>query len=104
VPSLPHVEAAATGHCDATSGGSPAAIGVQVPTLPASEHDMHVPVQAVLQQTLFTQWPDAQSESSPDEQVPPIGILPQLMLTQVLPVVQSLAVVVHDVLQAVVAH
>jgi len=104
VPSLPHVDADATRHCAAARGGSPAAIGEQVPTLPASEHDMQVPVQAALQQTLFTQWPEAQSVSSPDEQVPPTGILPQLMATQVLPVVQSLAVVVHEVLQAVVAH
>ena len=61
-------------------------------------------MQAVLQQTLFTQCPDAQSLSRPDEHVPPTGILPQLMATQVLPEVQSEAVVVHVVLQAVVAH
>ena len=105
VPSLPHVVAAAIGHCDATSGGSPGAIGEHVPTLPASEHDMQVPVQALLQQTLLTQKLDAQSEFTPDGQVPPIGILPQLMVTQVLPVVQSAAVVVHDGLAgAVAAH
>jgi hypothetical protein len=104
VPSLPHVEAAAIAHCDATSGGSPAAIGEQVPTLPAIEHDMHVPVQAMLQQTLLTQNPEAQSPFNPDEQVPPIGILPQLMAVQVLPVVQSVALVVHVVLHAAVAH
>jgi hypothetical protein len=104
VPSLPQVEAAAIGHCDATSGAVPAASGEQVPTLPAIEHDTHVPVHAVLQQTLLTQCPDAQSVSRPEEQVPPTGILPQLMAVQVLPVVQSAAVVVHVVLQAVVAH
>ena len=87
VPSLPHVAAAAAGHCDATSGGLPGAIGEHVPTLPASEHDMHVPVHALLQQTLLTQKPEAQSEFRPDEHVPPIGIFPQLMLVQVLPVV-----------------
>jgi hypothetical protein len=104
VPSLPHVDAAAAAHCDATSGGAPASIGEHVPTLPASEHDMHVPVHALLQQTLLTQNPDAQSEFSPDEHVPPTGIFPQLMVTQVLPVVQSAAEVVHDVLQAPVPH
>ena len=100
VPSLPQVEAAAIGHCDATSGAPPAAIGEQVPTLPVSEHDMQVPVQAVLQQTLLTQFPDAQSVPEPDGHEPPIGILPQLMLTQVFPVVQSAAVVVQVVLHA----
>jgi len=104
VPSLPQVVAAAATHCDATSGGEPASIGEQVPTLPASEQDMHVPVHALLQQTLLTQNPDAQSEFRPDEHVPPIGIFPQLMVTQVLPVVQSAAEVVHDVLHAPVPH
>ena len=82
----------------------PAASGEQVPTLPAIEHETQVPVQAVLQQTLFTQCPEAQSVSRPDEHVPPTGILPQLMATHVLPVVQSAVVVAHVVLQAVVAH
>jgi hypothetical protein len=104
VPSLPHVEAAVSGHCVATSGGWPVAIGEHVPTLPVTEHDMQVPVQALLQQTLFTQNPDAQSVFSPDEHVPPIGIFPQLMVTQVFPVVQSAAVVVHVVLHAAVPH
>jgi hypothetical protein len=104
VPSLPQVEGAAAGHCDATSGGLPGAIGEHVPTLPVSEHDMHVPVQALLQQMLFTQKPDAQSEFTPDGQEPPIGILPQLMFTQVLPDVQSAAAVVQAILQAPVPH
>ena len=106
VPSLPHVDAAAAVHCDATSGGSPALIGVQVPTLPASEHDTHVVLHALLQQMLFTQLPEAQSEFTPDGHDPPIGILPQLMFTQVLPDVQSAAdvAVVHAILQAPVPH
>ena len=61
---------------------------------------MQVPVQAELQQTLLTQNPDAQSVPMPDGHEPPTGILPQLMLTHVLPVVQSAAVVVQVVLQA----
>jgi hypothetical protein len=104
VPSFPQVVAAAIGHCDATSGASPAAIGEHVPTLPVSEHDMQVPVHALLQHTLLTQKPDAQSLFSPDEHVPPIGILPQLIATQVFPDVQSAAVVAHDVLHAAVPH
>ncbi len=104
VPSLPHVDAAAAGHCDATSGGSPGPIGEHVPTLPVSEHDMQVPVQAMLQQTLLTQKFDAQSEFTPDGQGPPIGIFPQLMATQVLPATQSAAEVVHEVLQVPVPH
>jgi hypothetical protein len=104
VPSLPQVDAAAIGHCEATSGALPAAIGEQVPGLAASVQDRQVPVQAVLQQTLLTQWLEAQSASFPDGQGPPIGISPQLMATQVLPVVQSVAVLVHDVLHAVVPH
>ena len=47
---------------------------------------MQVPVHALLQQTLLTQKLDAQSEFSPDEHVPPTGILPQLMVTHVFPV------------------
>jgi hypothetical protein len=104
VPSLPQVVAAAIGHCVATSGGCPVAIGEHVPTLPAIEQDMQVPVHALLQQTLLTQKPDAQSELSPDEHVPPTGIFPQLMVTQVFPVVQSAALVVHAVLHADVPH
>jgi hypothetical protein len=63
VPSFPHVEAAPAAHCEATSGASPAAIGEHVPMLSLSAQDRHVPVQALLQQTLFTQCPDAQSAS-----------------------------------------
>jgi hypothetical protein len=53
---------------------------------------MHVPVQALLQQTLLTQKLDAQSEFIPDGHMPPIGILPQLMFVQVLPLVHSVDV------------
>jgi len=104
VPSLPQVDAAAAMHCDATSGGSPARIGEHVPTLPASAHDVQVPVQALLQQMPLTQNPDAQSAFTPDGQAPPTGILPQLMATQVLPEVQSVAVVVQVVLHVPVPH
>jgi hypothetical protein len=55
VPSLPQVDAAAVGHCDATSGVEPAASGEHVPTLPVIEHDTQVVLQALLQQMLLTQ-------------------------------------------------
>jgi hypothetical protein len=92
VPSLPHVVAAAAGHWPATTGGSPAETGEHVPVLQL----VHVPVQAELQHTPCTQNPDAQSDPTPDGHRPPIGILPQLMATHVLPVTHSL-VVAHDV-------
>lgn len=68
-------------------------------------HVMHVPVQAELQQTPCTQKPEAQSAPTPDGHRPPMGILPQLMATHVLPVTHSL-VIVHDVRHVVpdVAH
>jgi hypothetical protein len=104
VPSLPQVDAVAIGHWVATSGADPAGIGEQVPTLPVSEQDVQVPVQALLQQMLFTQWPDAQVLSVPVGHEPPIGIRPQLMLTQVFPDEQSAAVLVQVVLHALVPH
>ena len=88
----------------ASSGGEPAAIGEHVPTLPAIEQDMQVPTQTLLQQMLSTQCPEAQVLSCPVGHEPPIGIRPQLMLTQVLPDEQSAAVLLHDILQAPVPH
>lgn len=68
-------------------------------------HVMHVPVQAELQHTPCTQKPDAQSDPTPEGHRPPMGILPQLMATHVLPVTHSL-VVAHVVRHVVpdVAH
>jgi len=98
VPSLPQVDAAAAGHWPATTGGAPAETGEHVPVL----HAMHVPVHAVLQHTPCTQKPDAQSVPTPDGHRPPMGILPQLMATHVLPVTHSL-VAAHVVRHAVPA-
>ena len=42
-------------HCVAGVGVWPAGTLAQVPTLPDSVHDLHVPVQAELQQTPWTQ-------------------------------------------------
>jgi hypothetical protein len=106
IPSLPHIAAGVDVHWPATTGGSPAATGEQVPVLQV----VHVPVQAVLQQMPSTQKPDAQSVPTPDGHGPPIGILPQLMAVHVLPDVHSLVAehvvrqLVPDVAQVYGAH
>jgi hypothetical protein len=53
----------------------PAAIGVHMPALPASAHDTHEPVQAVLQQAPCAQVPLTHSVPSP--QMAPSGLRPQ---------------------------
>jgi hypothetical protein len=58
------------------SGSSPAGTLVQVPALPETAHDWHMPVQVVWQQTPCAQIPELQS--SLVAQVPPSGRLPQL--------------------------
>jgi hypothetical protein len=60
---------------------------MQVPALPATSHDMQLPVQVVEQQTPCAQWVDLQSVSAP--QLAPGGLSPQLPETQKLPLVQS---------------
>ena len=54
---------------------------MQVPALPVSAHDRHVPAQAVAQQTPWAQKPELQSVPAP--QVAPTGLRPQLPLVQV---------------------
>ena len=51
VPSVPHVVAAVAEHCVARDGAAPLAMLLHVPALPLIAHDLHVPVQASLQQT-----------------------------------------------------
>ena len=63
---------------------------MQVPALPATAHDLQVPVQAVEQQTPWAQMPELQSPLAP--QLAPGGSLPQLPDTQKLPAAQSLFV------------
>jgi hypothetical protein len=58
----------------------PAAIGVQVPALPASPHDTHDPVQAVLQQAPCAHMPLTHSVPSP--QIAPSGLRPHDPPTQ----------------------
>jgi hypothetical protein len=68
-----------------------------VPAVPVRLHDIQVPVHAVLQQTLCSQWPDVQSP--PEAQVAPIALFPQMVAMQKSPVAQS-ASTAHLVLQA----
>jgi len=60
---------------------------MQVPALPATAHDLHVPVQAVEQQTPWAQMPELQSSAAP--QLAPGGSLPQLPDVQNVPGAQS---------------
>jgi len=69
---------------------------VQVPRLVVRAHDMQVPVQAVLQQTLCSQWPEVQSP--PAAQVAPVAFFPQTVAMQKSPDAQS-ASTAHLVLQ-----
>jgi hypothetical protein len=51
LPSLPQAEAAVAGHWVAGTGGIPAGIGEQVPTVPVRLQDSQVPPHALLQHT-----------------------------------------------------
>jgi hypothetical protein len=55
VPSFPQAAMPPSVHCVAGVGVCPAGTFVHVPTLPVTVHDLHVPVQAALQQTPWTQ-------------------------------------------------
>lgn len=102
VPSFMQVDAAEAGHWLATSGGWPAAIGEQLPTLPVIAQDMQVPLQVVLQQTPWTQLPEP--HSAPIWQAAPFGSLPQLPLaSQVFGATQSV-LALHVTLHAPVPH
>jgi len=57
VPSRPQVDSSDAGHWFAAWGALPAGTDVHVPGDPWTLHAMHVPVQAVLQQTPSTQNP-----------------------------------------------
>ena len=102
-PSLPQVAAAAAWHWLVGLGACPAAIGLQVPSLPAIAHDRQVPVQLDAQQTPCWQKPDAQSVVA--VQVAPSGLsaqlaaLQQIVPLQVYPAAQS-AVVAQVVRQS----
>jgi hypothetical protein len=57
VPSRPQVDSSDAGHWLEACGAPPAGTNVQIPGDPWTLHAMHVPVQAVLQQTPSTQKP-----------------------------------------------
>jgi hypothetical protein len=69
------------------SGSWPAGTVAQVPTVPASAHEAHVPAHAVAQQTPC--WQKLCAHSPGIVQGWPSASLPQLMLTQLLVVTQS---------------
>lgn len=78
-------------------GSWPAGTFEQLPSLPATAHDLQVPAHAVAQQTPCAQMLELQSAAA--VQPAPFGFLPQLELTQALGETQS-AVLVQSVRQA----
>lgn len=85
-------------HCVAGVGTEPEGTLVQLPTLPVTEQDLHVPVQAVAQQTPWAQ--KVELHSLPIVQVAPLGFFPQLIAMQLLGDRQS-ALVAQSTRQAV---
>ena len=73
-PVVPQVEAFWAVHCPVGSV-PPAVIGVQVPALPCSAHDMHLEPQVVAQQAPCAQTP--LPHSVPPAQTAPSGLRPQ---------------------------
>src|SRR6185369_13066517 len=86
LPSVPQPAAPVSVHW--FSGSCPAGTVEQVPPVPESAHDMHVPRQAVWQQTPCSQKLLAHSAAAPH--AAPGGFLPQLPPLHTLPAVQSL--------------
>jgi hypothetical protein len=95
VPSVPHDGASWSVHW--LSGSVPAGTTLQVPKLPASAHDWHVPVQAVAQQMSWLQFPDAQSMAA--AHAAPLDFLPQTLALHVFGLRHS-GFVVHELRQA----
>ena len=71
----------------AVGSGMPTGTAEQVPSLVATPHDWHRPVQAVAQQKPCAQTPELQSAFA--VQVSPFGRLPQLVPLQTLGATQS---------------
>jgi hypothetical protein len=84
-PSLPQLPAPLSSHW--FSGSAPTPTNAQVPALPASAHDRHVPVQLELQQTPCWQSPEA--HSTPPVQAVPSGFLVHWPVLQMLGAVHS---------------
>jgi hypothetical protein len=89
MPSSPQVVDAVATHWLAGVGGLPAAMLAHVPTLPAIAHDLHVPVQAWLQQYPCAQKPE--SHSFGIVQAVPIGLSVQAPELQIFGATQSVA-------------
>jgi hypothetical protein len=87
-PSLPQPRTPVSSHW--FSGSAPTATNVQVPALPASAHDRHVPVQLELQQTPCWQRPEA--HSTPPVQAVPSGFLVHWPALQMFGAVHSASV------------
>jgi hypothetical protein len=94
VPSVPQLVAPLSVHCP--SGSCPTGTSVQVPVLPESAHDRHVPVQLELQQTPCWQSPESHSaavvHTAPRgffEQTPPLQTLGETQSVFVLQLVRQ---------------
>jgi hypothetical protein len=87
-PSRPQVVAPSSAHWP--SGSMPSGTLRHVPSLPATAHDLHVPVQAAEQHRPCAQIAELHSASAPH--APPSGFLPQLLLTHMLGDTQSASV------------
>jgi hypothetical protein len=79
MPSSPQVATPSLAHWP--SGSMPSGTLRQVPSLPATAHDLQVPAQAPMQHRPWAQIVEKHSSSVP--QGAPIGFFPQLPLTQV---------------------
>jgi len=100
-PSRPQVAAVPSVHWP--PGSIPSGTFLHVPSLPPTAHDLHVPVQVVMQQRPCAQIFELHSSSPPQEA--PIGFGPQLPLMQLLGETQSASVLqlVRQVLPSI-AH
>jgi len=100
-PSSPQVATPSSAHWP--SGSIPSGTFLQVPSLPATAHDLQVPVQVVEQHLPCAQNVEKHSPSAP--QLAPIGFLPQLPFTHVFGATHSVSFmhVVRQVLPSV-AH
>ena len=99
-PVLPQLVAPSAMHC--TRGSMPSSgIGLHIPSVPGSAHDMQLAPQVVVQQTPCSQKPLWQSAAAP--QVAPGGRRPHELPAQMFGGAQSTSAVQVD-LQAAVPH
>src|SRR4029079_17542386 len=85
VPSRPHVSEPLSAHWP--RGSIPVGTIEQMPWVPASPHDLQMPLHSVLQQVPCSQKPELHSAAA--VQAPPTGFLPQLVAMQELGGVHS---------------